>query len=108
MSPFDPAGLKDRLEELDRQVENENFWSDQEKAQKVLKEKKSIENRLEEYADLEKELGDIEELIELADEEDDEEMASEILNEKVAIVFNVFGFANMNKFYVSSKLAAPC
>ncbi len=80
MSPFDPAGLKDRLEELDRQVENENFWSDQEKAQKVLKEKKSIENRLEEYAGLEKELGDIEELIELADEEDDEEMASEILS----------------------------
>ena len=39
MSPFDPAGLKERLEELDRQVEDENFWSDQEKAQKDVKEK---------------------------------------------------------------------
>ena len=79
MSPFDPAGLKEKIEELNKQVEKEDFWSDQENAQKVLKEKKSLENKLNEYEGLVKDMADIEELIELADMEEDESMASEII-----------------------------
>lgn len=79
MSPFDPAGLKEKLEKINEKVTAEGFWNDRENAQKLLREKKSLENRIESYEALETELSDIRELIELAEEENDEETAQEIL-----------------------------
>lgn len=80
VSPFDPAGLKERLAILDGEIENENFWEDQENARRILKEKKSIENKINTYDGLLKDLNDIEEFVVLADEEDDEDVAQEILS----------------------------
>ena len=80
VSPFDPAGLKERLAILDGEIENENFWEDQENARRILKEKKSIENKINTYDGLLKDLNDIEEFVVLADEEDDEDVAHEILS----------------------------
>ena len=51
MSPFDLAGLRDRLEAINKETEQEGFWDSKEKAQKLLKEKKSIENSVSEYAE---------------------------------------------------------
>ncbi len=78
MSPFDLAGLTKKLGEITTQTEQENFWDDHQKAQKVLKEKKSLEGKVNKYRSLETELEDIQVLIELAEEESATEMVSEI------------------------------
>ena len=77
MSPFDPAGLKVRLEEIDKKVNENGFWDDPEAAQKVMKEKKSIEDKLSELDALEGQMEDLEVMIEMADEEQDEAFADE-------------------------------
>jgi len=75
---FDPAGLKEKLKELAEISEKEDFWTDQENAKKVLKEKKSIEGRITEYEALCSLLEDVEVLIEMAEEEDDVSLVGEI------------------------------
>ena len=67
MSPFDLAGLKGKLQEIDRETEKSGFWDDPEKAQDLLKKKKSLETKIEKYESLETGLSDIEELIPLAE-----------------------------------------
>ena len=78
MFPFDQAGLDKRLKEINRRVEAEGFWEDHENAQKVIKEKKSIEVKLQEFRDLETSFSDVEVLIELAVEAEDESLIPEI------------------------------
>lgn len=85
MSLFDLAGLKERLEELEVETQIDGFWDNHETAQKVLKEKKVYENKIESYNNLEQALEDIEILIEMAEEgeetssaQDNEELVSEI------------------------------
>lgn len=78
VSPFDLAGLKGKLAELDKQTQQQSFWDDHENAQKVMKEKKSVENKIEEYENLATSIEDIEVMIELAEEMEDESMISEI------------------------------
>lgn len=77
MSPFDPTGLKENLKTIEEEISGENFWSDPEKAQKVMKEKKSIEDKLRELEELKSQLEDLEVMVEMADEEQDEELADE-------------------------------
>ena len=79
MTLFDLAKLKSELDRADREIEQEDFWNDPEYAQKVMKEKKSMENTIETFEGLENNLNDIEELIEMAEAEDDETMAPDIL-----------------------------
>ena len=78
MSPFDVAGLAERLNEINITTEVEGFWDDHEKAQKLLKEKKNIESKINEYEALKTEFEDIGVLIEMAQEEEDQSMVAEI------------------------------
>lgn len=78
MSPFDLAQLSGELEKLESQTQKEGFWDDHEAAQKLMKEKKRIESKLEEYNTLESELSDVEVLIEMAEEAEDASMVPEI------------------------------
>ncbi|MBS5335630.1 MAG: peptide chain release factor 2 [Anaerovoracaceae bacterium] len=78
MTLFDLPKIEAELERSSREIEQEDFWSNLEYAQKIMKEKKSMENTLDGYNDLKKTLEDIEELTEMAEAEDDEAMASEI------------------------------
>lgn len=78
MSPFDLEGLKGILKELDAKTQVNGFWDDHENAQKVMKEKKSVENKIEEYETLVTELEDVEVLIALAEEAEDVSMVPEI------------------------------
>lgn len=78
MSPFDVAGLTERLNQINKTAEEDGFWNDHEQAQKLLKEKKSVESNINEYVSLTKEFEDIGVLIELAVEEEDESMIPEI------------------------------
>lgn len=79
MSPFDPAGLREKIDSLSEETMKEDFWNDSEKAQNVLKNKKNLETRLNEFLELEKDLEDIEVMIQLAEEENDEDMAGEVI-----------------------------
>ena len=80
MSPFDLAGLTGKLETLTKQTEAQDFWNDPEAAQKILKQKKSIESKVTRNESLRQGLYDIGELIELAEEMEDEEEADSIVN----------------------------
>ena len=79
MSPFDLAGLKGELGEINSQVENPDFWNKPEEAQKLLKKKKSLENKIGQYEELETGFEDIGELMELAEEMEDEEEADSVV-----------------------------
>lgn len=79
MSPFDPAGLKEKIDELTKLTVKENFWSDAEKAEEILKSKKALTDKLSEYEGLVAKFSDIETLLQLAEEENDEESAREAL-----------------------------
>ena len=78
MTLFDLASLKQKQQELTEKSEQQDFWNDQENAKKVLKEKKSIENKIAEYEDIVTLLEDVETLIQMAEEESDESLVDEI------------------------------
>ncbi len=68
---FDLAKLRAELERTNREIEQEDFWNNLEYAQKVMREKKNMEDTLAEYEGLEKSLNDVSELIELAEMEEE-------------------------------------
>lgn len=78
MTLFDTAKLESELDRINRETEEAGFWNDPERAQKKMKEKKSMETALDSFRALESTLCDIEELIELAELEDEQSMAKEI------------------------------
>ncbi len=63
---------------MTKTMESVDFWDDHEEAQKVLKEKKMLETKIEEFESLVSSFEDLETLIELAEEEDDESLLPEI------------------------------
>lgn len=79
VSPFDLAGLRKTIEEMAKVSEQPDFWNDQEHAQSLLKKKKGLENTVDDYDRLIKGLGDIADLIEIAEELEDEEGADTII-----------------------------
>ena len=78
VSPFDLAGLDKTIKEIQEKMEAEGFWDDHEAAQKLLKEKKLLEGKAEEYRKLRTALEDIEVLISLAEDENDESLVPEV------------------------------
>lgn len=78
VSPFDVAGLTLKLEEINYKIEVPGFWDNMEFAQKALQEKKRIETKLERFEALKKDIQDVEELIQLAEEEEDESLVEDI------------------------------
>ncbi len=80
-----PAELRSRVEELEKETMEPDFWANQEKAQKVMKEKKSLEDRLNELDSLGNRLEDLKVMIEMAEELDDADTADEARTEKAAL-----------------------
>lgn len=78
MSLFDVAGLSKKLAEIEEQTQVDGFWNDHEKAQKLLKEKKSIELKIKSFNDLARVFEDTTVLIDLALEEEEESLIPEI------------------------------
>jgi peptide chain release factor 2 len=68
---FDLDGLKARLEELEGEISRPDLWDDREKAEKVTRQKNSLERELGLYEALATALDDAEVLLELAEEADD-------------------------------------
>ena len=72
--------LKERLSELAVQSEKQDFWNDHEAANALLKEKKSIETKLNAYERLKAEYEDLEVILELAEEEADDDLTGEAMS----------------------------
>ncbi|HEV8385936.1 MAG TPA: peptide chain release factor 2 [Candidatus Acidoferrales bacterium] len=66
---FDVARHRELLTRLEAQSSRPDFWQDQEKAQKILQERKQAEERVNADAELERRRGEIEAFLELAREE---------------------------------------
>ncbi|HEX5146470.1 MAG TPA: peptide chain release factor 2 [Conexibacter sp.] len=78
---LDPASLKTRADELEREMGAPGFWDDQERAARTSAEHARATKKLETYTTLQRDVEDLEPLAEMADE--DPELASE-LEEQIA------------------------
>ena len=70
--------LRARIKEITSVSEQEGFWEDHNSAQKLLKEKKFLEDKVKSFESLSADFEDIEIMIVLAEEEDDESLVPEI------------------------------
>ena len=68
---------KERIEQLELDMEAPGFWEDLEESQKVVREVKGLKDQVVGYEGLKGQFEDIETLIEMASEEEDEELAAE-------------------------------
>ena len=69
------------MEELEREMEAPGFWDDPEISNRKMKELKNLKDTVDTMQGLERQYGDIRELIEMSYEEEDAEMAAEIRSE---------------------------
>ena len=74
---FDVATLTARITELEEMSGFPDFWSDQKRSTKLMKEKASLERRLNDYKVLEEALEDAETLYEMGIEEGDQDTVDE-------------------------------
>ena len=70
-SIFDAPKLREKLTEVGKQTSNPSLWSDSEKSQRVMREKKRLETSLATHDELSRRAGDIEAFFELAHEGED-------------------------------------
>ena len=68
-----------RIIELDKLIETENFWNDTSTAQSIMKEKKQLDKIIELLKLIEIEKSNLFELIHLAEEENDKELIEETI-----------------------------
>lgn len=78
VSPFDPAGLRERYSFIEDEMNKPGFWDNPDNAQKYMKEKKSIEDSLGTLENLQTGMDDIEVMIEMCEEEEEESLIGEI------------------------------
>ena len=71
------TSLRARFEELEAETANPDLWNDRERAEKVSREKTSVERELALYDDIDAEIEEVETLFELAAEEADAESLRE-------------------------------
>ena len=68
---FEKNKIKDKIRTFDKKIAQENFWKDKLSAQKILKEKKFLENIFDDFNSTVNELENLEQLLELASKEND-------------------------------------
>jgi peptide chain release factor 2 len=76
---MDLNSVNHRLEEFNALSESPEFWNDQKKAQKLMRERQILVSQIDTYKDLSLELQEHIDLIELAEIEDEEEILQESL-----------------------------
>lgn len=79
MNPFDITNLKSKLQDLESQITDANFWNDTQNSSKVLTQIKKIKSKCETYQKLETEINNLIEMSELLQLEYDEEMAKDTI-----------------------------
>lgn len=78
---LDLENKKKRIAELDRMMEEPDFWTDSEKANRLSTEARHLKDDVEGYERLVRSFEDIEALIEMGQEEDDAELVEEVRTE---------------------------
>ncbi|NMA95823.1 MAG: peptide chain release factor 2 [Clostridiales bacterium] len=78
MSLFDLSETKERIQEIEDEMSQSNFWDDPERAQKLGQELKQHQDKIENFKRLTSEIEDVEVLIEISQEEGDASIISEI------------------------------
>ncbi|MFH1387351.1 MAG: peptide chain release factor 2 [bacterium] len=75
---LDVPGKQKRLEELENEVADPKLWENQEKAKRLLQEKKNLDKELEIWAALKAGVEDVSALVEMAGESDLNSLAAEV------------------------------
>ena len=78
---LDLSNKKQKVEELERRMEEPNFWDDAERAQAQSKELKNLKDTIDTVEGLKQQYDDLFTLIEMGNEENDESMIPEIQDE---------------------------
>ena len=68
---FEKNKIKEKIQTFNKKIVQENFWKEKLSAQKILKEKKFLENIFDDFNSTVKELENLEQLLELAVKEND-------------------------------------
>ena len=77
---FDPRKLQSQLDELNKIAEDPSLWDNKEKAQKILKEKSLVEEKLNKFNNLKNLLNDNLSYLELAETENDSQLLNDAEN----------------------------
>ena len=78
MFPFDIASKQAQIKKYEEEINKQDFWDDNEKAQKILQQNSDLKNIISEFEGLNSDLEEIEILIELGLEEEDESIEHDI------------------------------
>jgi len=89
---------QDRLEEVHRELENSEVWTNPEKAQSLGKEKVRLENVCKAFTKASSVLYDAKELLEMAEGENDEEAVNSIVNDLTNIETSIASFEFQRMF----------
>ena len=68
---FEKNKIKEKIQTFNKKIVQENFWKEKLSAQKILKEKKFLENIFDDFNSTVKELANLEQLLQLAAKEND-------------------------------------
>jgi len=68
---FEKNKIKDKIQKYDKKIAEERFWKDKLSAQKILKEKKFLENIINDFNHTSNELENLDQLLEMAIKEND-------------------------------------
>ena len=77
---FDYENKKERLEEVNLELEDPDVWNDQEKAQKLRKERASLDHIVSTIDNLKTGITDASEFLQMANDEDDQDSLDEVLS----------------------------
>lgn len=91
--------MQKKLEELEKQTMEQNFWGDTQKSTQVLGQIKKIKNKCTVYKNLKNEITNLQELSELLSLEPEEEMAKDVLKNTIKIQ------KDLEKFEISTLLS---
>nr|WP_242847735.1 peptide chain release factor 2 [Fervidicella metallireducens] len=79
---LDIDGLRKEIELCEEKMQDPDFWTDVESAQRIVQKTKMLKNKVEKYENLYKRVEDLEVLIELSDEVEDLSALDEIVAER--------------------------
>ena len=84
---FEKNKIKEKIQTFNKKIVQENFWKEKLSAQKILKEKKFLENIFDEFNSTVNELENLEQLLELATKENDLEVIKDC-EKKINLLLN--------------------
>jgi len=84
---FEKNKINEKIKTFDKEISKESFWKDKLTAQKILKEKKFLENIFNDYNFVTNELENVEQLLELAAKENDVAVIKDC-EKKIILILN--------------------